>query len=70
MLSGKFFVQVEETGMNHDLRPLSLLLNDRFTVLNAELNHEQFPKCKYSKRLSFLPQTGYKFYPARMSQFV
>jgi hypothetical protein len=32
---------IQDMGMNHDTRPLFLLHNDSFTLLNAELNDKQ-----------------------------
>jgi hypothetical protein len=32
------FSSLKEMGLNHDMRPLLLLLNDNFTVLKAVLN--------------------------------
>jgi hypothetical protein len=29
---------LKEMGMNHDMRPFSLLLNDILTILGAEIN--------------------------------
>jgi hypothetical protein len=33
--------RLKEMSMNHDMRPLSLLLNDSFELLNAELRDNQ-----------------------------
>jgi len=34
-------------GTNYDTRPFSMLLNDDFVLLNADLNDKQLTKCTY-----------------------
>jgi hypothetical protein len=50
--------KLKEKDVNHDVRVFSLLLNDCFKFLNAELESKQLTKCAYVKRLMILPQKG------------
>jgi hypothetical protein len=43
-------------SMNHQSRPLLLLLNESFTCLNTELKQKQFTKYTHSEQLTLQPE--------------
>jgi hypothetical protein len=43
--------------VNHDMRAFSLLLNDGYPLLNADLNNRQLTKCTHLTKMTILPQT-------------
>jgi hypothetical protein len=42
-------------GMKHDVRGFSMLFDDSFRVLKAELNDKQLTKCTYLRKLTLSP---------------
>jgi predicted nucleic acid-binding protein len=45
--------KLKETSMNHNMRPFSLLLNDSFMLLNAEMNNNNPQRKKLCKLGNF-----------------